>query len=130
MKMTRPHELERRLAAGLGPNERPKPAIDRRSDRWVPGFMTRILSENSLPAVVCFLLLLTITVGCRTAQLDQTAYNVRSFGAKGDGQTLDHRAINRAIAAAARSGGGTVVVPPGMYLCGSIHLQSNIHLCH
>jgi len=75
-----------------------------------------------------FTLLLTIAIGCRSVQPGRMAYNVRAFGAKGDGRTLDHPAINRAIAAAARAGGGTVVVPPGVYLCGSIHLQSNIHL--
>jgi polygalacturonase len=76
----------------------------------------------------CFTLLLTIAIGCRTAQPGKAAYNVRAFGAKGNGKTLDHLAINQAIAAAARAGGGTVVVPPGVYLCGSIRLQSNIHL--
>jgi len=55
-------------------------------------------------------------------------FNVRSFGALGDGQTLDSPAINKAIDAAAAAGGGTVLVPAGTYLCGSIHLQSNIHL--
>jgi polygalacturonase len=79
-------------------------------------------------AAFCFILVLTIAIGCRSVQPDKTTCNVRAFGAKGDGKTLDHTAINRAIAAAARAGGGTVVVPPGVYLCGSIHLQSNIHL--
>jgi polygalacturonase len=41
---------------------------------------------------------------------------------------LDNPAINRAIDAAVAAGGGTVLVPAGTYLCGSIHLQSNIHL--
>ena len=55
-------------------------------------------------------------------------FNVRDFGAVGDGKTLDHEAINRAIDAAAASGGGTVNVPAGTYLCGSIHLKSHIQL--
>jgi len=55
-------------------------------------------------------------------------FNVRSFGAVGDGNQLDSPAINRAIDAAVRVGGGTVLVAAGTYLCGSIHLQSNIHL--
>jgi len=76
----------------------------------------------------CFTLLLTIAIGCRTTQPGTMVYNIRAFGAKGDGKTLDHAAINRAIDAAAQAGGGTVVVPPGVYLCGSIHLKSNIHL--
>ena len=59
---------------------------------------------------------------------DQVFYNVRKFGATGDGKTLDHEAINKAIDAAAAAGGGTVYVGPGKYLCGSIHMKSNIHL--
>ncbi len=58
-------------------------------------------------------------------------YDVRAFGAKGDGKTLDTPAINQAIAAAASAGGGTVRFPTGIYLCYSIHLKGNIvlHLC-
>jgi len=55
-------------------------------------------------------------------------FNVRDFGAVGDGKQLDSPAIDKAIAAAAEMGGGTVLVPAGTYLSGSIHLQSNIHL--
>jgi polygalacturonase len=58
----------------------------------------------------------------------QNYFNVRDFGAVGDGNNLDSPAINRAIDAAAKAGGGTVVVPAGTYLSGSIHLQNNIHL--
>ncbi len=59
----------------------------------------------------------------------RSAYNVRSYGATGDGKTIDSPAINRAIAACTAAGGGTVLVPPGTYLCGSIHIASNIDLC-
>lgn len=55
-------------------------------------------------------------------------YNVCDFGATGDGQTLDSPAINAAIEAAVRDGGGQVLLPAGTYLCGSIHLKSNIDL--
>ena len=58
----------------------------------------------------------------------QNYFNVRSFGAVGDGKNLDSPAIDRAIDACAQAGGGTVLVPAGTYLCGSIHLKSNIHL--
>ena len=58
----------------------------------------------------------------------QNYFNVRDFGAVGDGNNLDSPAINRAIDAAAKAGGGTVVVPAGTYLSGSIHLQNNIDL--
>lgn len=56
------------------------------------------------------------------------SYNIKSYGAYGDGKHLDHLAINKTIDACAKMGGGTVYVPPGTYLCGSIHLKSNINL--
>jgi len=59
---------------------------------------------------------------------DAGVYNVKSFGAKGDGKTLDTPAINKAIDAAAAAGGGTVRIPAGNYLSVSIHLKSNITL--
>ena len=55
-------------------------------------------------------------------------YNVRDFGAKGDGQHIDSDAINEAIQRAVDDGGGTVVVSQGTFLCYSIHLKSNIIL--
>lgn len=54
--------------------------------------------------------------------------DVRDRGARGDGKALDHDAINRAIAEAARGGGGTVLLPAGRYLCFSIRLKSNVTL--
>ena len=66
----------------------------------------------------------------RAAELDDShrLFNVRQYGATGDGKTLDTDAVNRAIAAAAAAGGGTVLFPAGVYLCFSIHLKSNVHL--
>jgi polygalacturonase len=55
-------------------------------------------------------------------------FDVRSFGAQGNGKTLDTAAINRAMDAAAAAGGGTVLFPAGSYLSYSIHLQSNVSL--
>lgn len=58
----------------------------------------------------------------------QGIYNVRTYGALGDGKNLDSKAINQAIEIAANAGGGTVYLPAGNYLSGSIHLKSNISL--
>jgi polygalacturonase len=55
-------------------------------------------------------------------------YDVRTFGATGDGKTLDTGAINRAIESASAAGGGTVRFPAGNYLCYSIHLKSKVAL--
>lgn len=50
------------------------------------------------------------------------------FGAIGDGKALDSRAINAAIDACTRSGGGVVYLRPGLYKSGTIHLKSNVTL--
>jgi polygalacturonase len=55
-------------------------------------------------------------------------YDVRAFGAVGDGKTIDSPAINKAIETAAAAGGGTVRFPAGTYLSYSIRLKSNITL--
>jgi len=55
-------------------------------------------------------------------------FNVKEYGAIGDGKTLDSPAINRAIDAAVQAGGGTVYLPAGTFLSGSIHMKSNINL--
>ena len=55
-------------------------------------------------------------------------YDVRAFGAVGDGKTIDSPAINKAIETAAAAGGGTVRFPAGVYLSYSIRLKSNITL--
>src|SRR5882757_9409410 len=59
---------------------------------------------------------------------ESNIYDVKTFGATGDGKTLDTPAINKTIDAAAAAGGGTVYFPAGNYLSVSIHLQSNIAL--
>lgn len=55
-------------------------------------------------------------------------YNVRDFGAKGDGKTIDSPAINKAIEAASADGGGMVYIPAGVYRSYSVRLKDNIHL--
>jgi hypothetical protein len=54
--------------------------------------------------------------------------NVIEYGARGDGRTLNTTAIQAAIDAAAKRGGGTVYVPNGTFLSGTLVLKSNIVL--
>jgi polygalacturonase len=56
------------------------------------------------------------------------AFDVKKFGAKGDGKALDSPAINKAIDAAAAAGGGTVFFSAGTYRSFSIRLKSNVGL--
>ncbi len=62
-----------------------------------------------------------------TAQPPRT-FNVRDYGAVAEGTTLDTAALNQAIEACAKAGGGQVLVPPGGYLTGTIHLRSHVTL--
>src|SRR5579884_2625257 len=55
-------------------------------------------------------------------------YNVRDFGAKGDGSTLDTAAVQAAIDACNKDKGGIVLVPAGDFLVGTIELKSNVTL--
>ena len=64
----------------------------------------------------------------RSVSRPAAVYDVRAFGARGDGKSVDTRAINSAIDAASAAGGGTVHFPAGTYLSFSIHLKSNIAL--
>ena len=63
-----------------------------------------------------------------TAAVAPGVFDVRAYGAKGDGRTLDTAAIDKAIAAAHVAGGGTVRFTAGTYLSHSIHLQSHVTL--
>jgi polygalacturonase len=64
----------------------------------------------------------------RSLPLIESFYSVLTFGAVGDGKTVDTPSINRAIDAIAAVGGGTLVFPAGTYVCFTIHLKSNIEL--
>jgi polygalacturonase len=57
-----------------------------------------------------------------------TTFNVREHGAMGNGQTLDSPAIQSTIDACSVLGGGTVYLPSGQYLTGSLFLRNNISL--
>ena len=55
-------------------------------------------------------------------------YNIRDFGASGDGKTLDTAAVQAAIDACHKKGGGTVLVPAGAFVIGTIEMKSNVTL--
>lgn len=55
-------------------------------------------------------------------------YNIRDFGAKGDGTTLNTKAIQQAIDKCFSNNGGTVLIPAGNFLSGTLELKSNVTL--
>src|ERR1700744_4177043 len=74
-------------------------------------------------------MLLALTAAAAMVQAaERSTFNVLDFGAKGDGVTKDTVAIQNALNAAANSGGGTVYVPEGVFLTGSLLMHSNTTL--
>ena len=61
-------------------------------------------------------------------QFPDRSFDVREFGAKAGGKHDNSKAFAAAIAACNKAGGGTVLVTQGRYLCGPIHLLSNVNL--
>ncbi|HEX4703792.1 MAG TPA: glycosyl hydrolase family 28 protein [Pseudonocardiaceae bacterium] len=89
--------------------------------------------RKSLPVVLAVVGLLAFWPGSGNAgalpghPAATPVFNVKSFGAKGDGSANDTPAANKAIVAANGAGGGIVEFPAGTYKAGgSIHLLSNV----
>jgi polygalacturonase len=89
------------------------------------------------PGSACSLLLassfLCLAAALASAQssakaLSARVFSVSDYGAAGDGATPDTTAINQAIDACAKAGGGQVLFPPGRYLSGTIRLRSQVTL--
>jgi len=94
------------------------PAQFRDKQETAPGFGRRRF----------FPLLALGLAGFATSGATPAIFDVRSFGATGNGKTVDTPAVNRAIAAAAGAGGGIVHFPAGVYACHSIRLKSLVSL--
>ena len=77
-----------------------------------------------LRLIVCTLLWQNIAVATTPTE----EYAITDFGAIGDSTTLNTTAIQAAIDAAFKSGGGRVIIPSGVFYTGSIQLKDNVHL--
>ena len=62
------------------------------------------------------------------AKVERAPFNVHDFGATGDGKTKDTAAFQKALETCGAAGGGTVIIPAGNYLIGSIELKSRTTL--
>jgi len=65
---------------------------------------------------------------CAAMLVAQPVFNVKDYGAAGRKQDHARRALQQAIDACGRAGGGTVYIPPGEYTSGQLHLRSGVRL--
>jgi polygalacturonase len=86
------------------------------------------LAASAAAAVPAFAAAAQRKTGASAISPTPAYFDVRTFGATGDGKTVDSPAINKAIEAAAAAGGGTVVFPGGSYISFSIRLKSKVDL--
>ncbi len=77
--------------------------------------------------IVKIICLLLWSSSLALGQQNSNVFDVTTFGARGNGTTLDSKAIQSAVNACSEKG-GTVFFPPGKYLTGSIVLASNVDL--
>ena len=75
-----------------------------------------------------WLVLCVVGFGGRAVPAAEVLYDVRGFGADGDGQTLCTNAIQKAVDKCSAAGGGVVYLPPGQFLSGTIRLKSGVTL--
>lgn len=86
-------------------------------------------SENGCFVLIGMVIILATARHLTAAEsAEPKRFNVRQFGATGDGRALDTAALNKAVDACAAAGGGCVVLPPGKYLSGTVRLKSNVEL--
>lgn len=84
---------------------------------------TALHADTLLPAEIPFQM-----PEVKPPQFLNKTYLITDYDAVGDGRTKNTQAFTRAIQACSNAGGGTVDVPPGLWLTGPIELKSNVNL--
>lgn len=98
--------------------------------------MTCSGAQKPLALLVMNVLCLTFMMDAKAQQLPDVlqvsikanTFSIIDFGAKADGHTVNTKAIEAAMEACAKVGGGTVLIPKGFWISGPLQLRSNINL--
>lgn len=64
----------------------------------------------------------------RSTRIEKKRYNIATHGAVGNGTVLNTKAIQRVIDECAQAGGGTIVIPKGVFLSGAIFLKPGVDM--
>jgi len=83
---------------------------------------------NNRAKIFILTITLLLSVSMFGILLPQKVFNIKDFGAKGDGKTVNTEFINKAIEACEQAGGGMVVVPKGTFMTGTVVMKSNVNL--
>ena len=78
--------------------------------------------------IIIYSLLLAIAAMVPVSSAEPKVFNIKTYGAIGDGEAMETEAVQQAIDACHADGGGTVRVPPGDFQIGTIRLKSNVTL--
>jgi len=84
--------------------------------------------KTTLPLAALLAAIMFFACVVQAGAAEVKVFNVRDYGARGDGRTADTAAINKAIEACSTAGGGRVNLPAGTYLSGTVHLRSEVDL--
>ncbi|MEO8403200.1 MAG: glycosyl hydrolase family 28 protein [Chitinophagaceae bacterium] len=71
---------------------------------------------------------ITVIVALVVSISASAQYDILKYGAIGDGKTINTKSVQAAIDACTAANGGTVIVPTGVFIIGTIHLKNNVHL--
>jgi hypothetical protein len=88
----------------------------------------RLILPSSLPRTISLLVVLLFALGIDVHAGSGRIFNVRDYGASGRKEDDARQPIQKAIDACAADGGGTVLLPPGLYTSGTLHLRSHIRI--